>query len=226
MSEIRTWWRMAALGVIACTIALAPAAAEDAEDAAALVKEIMELSGWTRQIEQLPPVVEESLARQQNDDQLSPEARRVIQQFVTQAFQPELIYRHTVKAFLGRGPDLERLEATKRLLQTPLARKMTELELAAGGVEGQRRMRQYAATLSENLPSEARKSVIQKLDTATAGTEFATEMVALIWRPRKGAPTEKVILAKRVALASRPRPQPSDSAMKGKNMPKDTTRVP
>ncbi|MCZ6747728.1 MAG: hypothetical protein O7D96_00455 [SAR324 cluster bacterium] len=187
MSEIRIGWRVVPLGAVtwamACAIALAPAAADDAGDAEAaeaLVKEIMELSGWTRQIEQLPPVVEESLARQQNEDQLSPEARRVIRQFVTQAFHPALIYRHTVKAILGRGADLERLEATKRLLQNPLSRRMTELELAAGGVEGQRRMREYAATLSENLPSEARKSVMEKLDTVTAGTEFATEMVALI----------------------------------------------
>jgi len=107
-----------------------------------LIEQVMMKSGMTEMIEQLPGVAAMGLD-QQSSLLIS---RREYEQFrglYLQAFSASMI-RDTITNYLNDHYDAKRFVELLTMLRTPLAEKMTELEVQSSSVASQQQMMQSA----------------------------------------------------------------------------------
>jgi len=138
-----------------------------------LIEQIMMKSGMTEMIEELPGVAAMGF------DQQSPPPmdRREYEQFrgiYLQAFNASLI-RETITRYLNNHYDAKRFTELLTMLRTPLAEKMTELEVQASSVESQQQMMQSANTIMGQVSPE-RLALIRRLDKAQKATQSMLAM--------------------------------------------------
>lgn len=137
---------------------------------AATAQEVLELSGFREQVEQIPALIQVQLQQRQNS--LDPDVYAVVSRVLLESFRADSLYTTVVQRFAADA-DPERLNAVLEWLRSPLAQKMIRLEVEAGTPEGQQKLKDYAAALQGNPPAQIRLALVKRLDEATRTTELA-----------------------------------------------------
>ncbi len=140
---------------------------------AELIEQVMMKSGMTEMIEQLPGVAAMGFDQQSS----SLISRREYEQFrglYLQAFSASMI-RETITNYLNDHYDAKRFTELLTMLRTPLAEKMTELEVQSSSVESQQQMMQSANIIMGQVSPE-RLALIQQLDQVQQATQSLLAM--------------------------------------------------
>lgn len=145
------------------------AAKESNANLDAIIREVLRLSGDEEQLAQFPALLQGQLAQVQST--LPPKTYAVLSNAFAEAYRPEFLYAAVVEHFQANG-DSKALKAIREWLRTPLAEKMTRLQVEAGTLEAQQQLMEFAAGLEANPPSEARQRLVVRLDETVGVTEL------------------------------------------------------
>lgn len=164
-------------GVIHYTQTPPPAAAQAPANPAALVDEVLESTGVRRAIGQVPAQVQLGFQAgvRQRGAQISQAQLAGLTDIMVRAFTAEALYAHVRETFVAAA-DAQRLNAVLDFSRSPLARQMTDLELAAVSAEGAAQMRAFAERLKTSRPSPTRVDLVRRLDAATGVTDLAVDV--------------------------------------------------
>lgn len=160
-------------------VATAPALAlqsNQRDDAGAVIEQVMKLSGSNEQLEQLPKMMEADF-EQRRPAGISDADHERFKGIVRDAFNAPRMQLAMTNA-LRKEYDAKRFTELLKLLNTPIARKMTDLELAAATPQIQQELMQYAASLNTAPPAPQRVELIIKLIDAMSGVETLVNIQA------------------------------------------------
>lgn len=151
-------------------------ASSESIDKNKIVEEILELSGMKKQIENYPSLVQSQLAESQNKQK--PEVFAIVSKVMSESYKAETMYQ-VVLGNLIANFDMNHYTALLNWLHSPLSKKMSQLEEQASTPEALQEMREFAAKLQYNPPSQERIALVQALDEAVGGTNLSIEMITL-----------------------------------------------
>lgn len=174
--------------------------AESVESKDKIINQVIDDSGMSEMsemIEQLPAMVAMGFDQQP----APPISRHKFDKFrasCIDAFSPEKI-RKTVKDNFGAQYEEQRFSELLTLVNSPLAKKMTALEVEAGMPEAQQEMMRTGNVLMGQLSPE-RLVLIQTLDEAMSATEMGLDMQmmmaeAMMTNMNKIVPSERRMTA-------------------------------
>ncbi len=141
------------------------------------LEELMELSGINRMLDQIPGHFDMQI--EQRKAGLSPEQLRSFRAAVGRAYSPDRLKSAAV-ARLSRSVDRENVAATIDFLRSPLALKMTRLEIAASTAEAAQRMQEYGIEMEQAPPPPERLALIDRLEQAARSTETGLRLFSTI----------------------------------------------
>lgn len=153
-----------------------PAALPPATSLGALVDEVLDATGARRAIAQIPGQVQAGFqaSLRQQKAKVSPDQLTRLTDIMTRAFVADALYARVRNTFVTAG-DAPRLQAVLGFSRSPLARQMTDLELAAMSPEGLAQLQAFAERLKTSRPSE-RLDLIRRLDAATGATDLNVDV--------------------------------------------------
>lgn len=160
-----------------------PAPVVTPNDLPLLVDEVLDVSGARRAILQIPAGVQAGFqvgvgpARSRID----PEAMARLSDILMRAFAADTFYARVRDTFVKQA-DRERLAAVLELVNSPLARQMTELELAVGTPDQRAELMAFVERFKASRPPEARLALIRRLDAATGATEVTIDVALVVIR--------------------------------------------
>ena len=131
-----------------------------AESPRGLAEQLLERSGFSEQIAQIPLLLQQQLAALEQDESTSAEVQALVSGILLDTFEPKHLQEETVTNLLEQDARPERLRQVLGFLESALGRRLTALEVAAATPEGQRAIRDHAAGLAENPPAESRVILI------------------------------------------------------------------
>jgi hypothetical protein len=137
------------------------------------MQEIFRISGLEAQLGTLDQVVAASLAP--NLQGVPPAQAQVVQRAVLSEFNAPLL-KQQVESRLAKVHHPAHAAATLRWLRSPLARRITALEVAASSAESVREIERFAQNLPAQPPTPARVGLAREFDRATGWTEFALDV--------------------------------------------------
>jgi len=185
------------------TAVLAPCAAQ-AETPRELAEQIIEHSGFSQQIAQIPALLQQQLAAMERDESTPAEVKALVSKMLLDAFEAKRLRADTITILLEQDAHPERMKQVLAFLDSDLGKRLTALEVAAGTPEGQLAIRDYAAGLAEKPPVESRVILIARLERVTLSSALAVEMTAAMVeamfrglsaaRPKDEALTEEQIM--------------------------------
>lgn len=157
----------AALFAVVLLAGAAPAAAADARDA--LIDEVIELSGLGEQFEQIPLHIQAGIEQrpEQGDRQF---AQRLGHILIGGFSAPRM--RAAAAESLRRDYDETKFRAWIDMLQTPLVRRMAEMERQGTTAQAQEELKAYAPTLAAQAPDPQRLELLRRLADATGSAEI------------------------------------------------------
>lgn len=164
------------VGLLAAT-AVGAGAHGDNRDHAALVDEVLEHSGiknvFTLQFSREAPLSPEQRAG------LTPRDEAALKDIMRRAFQPDRMLGLVRRTFLTRF-DHERMAELATWLRSPLARKMTDLEVKASdpGLD----LTSFTVWTRGLPPPASRRRLIERIDQAASLTDGSFDLVAGILR--------------------------------------------
>jgi valyl-tRNA synthetase len=150
----------------------------DEGDRDRIIRQIIEISGLEKQIEQYPAIVISGIRNQQKGMEgkgVDREEYRKLVEAVEDSFRAELFYQEVYDR-MDRDFDPKHAEAVLKWISSPLSRKMAELEIASTTVEAVAATEAYAEQMAVTPPSRKRLELVQRLDRATRSTEHNREM--------------------------------------------------
>jgi hypothetical protein len=158
----------------ACCFAdpVAHAAASPGADVEA--NRLMEASGMAHSIRQIQPAMTGSFDQPQEG--LPDNVRLALREAAWLAFQPNPIIEQ-VRARLGATLTGPHLDKTLAWLESPVGRRITDLENAAAEPAAVSQIEDYAKELEKRAPSKRRTDLITQLMAATGSTEFSATML-------------------------------------------------
>lgn len=142
----------------------------------ALILELMDLSGIDATLRQLPDLLRAELD-QPPDPDLDATNYEVLRAVLLGAYRPEAL-RRGVREALAAGYDRERFSAFREMLASPLFRRMTALEVAAGTPEAQAEMEANEAALLAGAGPE-RLALVDRLDAAVGATDLTADLALM-----------------------------------------------
>ena len=145
----------------------------------AVVDQVMVESGMAEAIDQLPAMVAMGFDQQP----APPIGRREYERFresLLQVFEPVRV-RRIVVDHLNAEYEPERFAALVAMMKTPLAKKMTALEMAANTPQAQQEMMRMGNVIMGQAGSE-RLELVRKLDEAVSATEMAVDIQMMMAR--------------------------------------------
>ncbi|MBI4342777.1 MAG: hypothetical protein HY599_05370 [Candidatus Omnitrophica bacterium] len=160
-----------------CAGSSSAAAAEPAGDQAALIQEVIRLSGLQDQLDRIPEQMQGQL--EAHKDELSPAASTRIHAVMSSAFQRERL-RASVAETFSQHADAGRLQQAADWLRGPLGSRMTALELAASRPEAEAALRDFIEQLQAAPPSPARVVLAKRLSAATSATDAAIKLMTVM----------------------------------------------
>ena len=143
----------------------------------AVIAQIMAASGMDEILEQLPAIAAMGFDQQPPP----PVEREAFDKFRTAMLQPldPAKTKPALVRFIEKRYDTQRYAEVVALLNTPLSKKMTALELQASTPEAQQEMMQFANSMLSQ-PSPQRLALVKRLDKAQQATESMVEMQMMI----------------------------------------------
>jgi hypothetical protein len=142
----------------------------------ALIADLMDLSGMDVGLRQLSDLMRAELDRPP-DPELDPSFYEVLRAVLLGAYQPEPLRRGVMES-LAADYDPERFAAIRDLLESPLVRRMTALDVAAGTPEAQADMEANEAALLAGATRD-RLALVGRLDNALGATGLTTELALM-----------------------------------------------
>ncbi len=143
----------------------------------ALVQELYVKSGLAKQLQQVPLLIQASLDQPLDDfGQKLPESLiSTMKALVPWAFALENLKKPVLQELREKliTPDIKEV---LKWLDSPLGKKITQMEEAAATLEAQTAIDQYAMRMKSSPPTAARLKVIAQLDAASKATESAVEL--------------------------------------------------
>lgn len=146
-----------------------------------IVKEVLELSGMRKQVEQLPALVQMGTSQNPSIAKLSPQELANVQQAIAESFQPQWLYE-AVKAHVQQAYNAERFALLLKWYWSRLGWKISQLEIEASTPQGMQKMQQFAAQLSQKPALPGRLALIRRLEHATDATALHMEMVVSMFQ--------------------------------------------
>jgi len=149
---------------------------------------VMDLSGLTATIVQVPEQMQAGLhtSQQGNRGNISGTDYGALKKIFSDTFSAEAI-KHDVVEYLGQSYDKNRYTSLVELLQSPLAKRMTALEVATGTPDEFKNMLQYATGLATNPPSAERVALVAELDKVSHATKLTATLQIETLRSMLGA---------------------------------------
>ncbi|KAF0192762.1 MAG: hypothetical protein FD165_532 [Gammaproteobacteria bacterium] len=172
---------LAGFALIAVLCHAAMAAALDDKHKEILV--LLEHSGLTQVIEQLPQFIQEGMndSLQGQESEISRDDVSAISNILQQSFASDVIMHDTI-AHMELHYDKQRITHVLNYLTSPLGAKMIALEKASSTPASYEAMLDYAAKLEASPPDEGRVAVLLELDRASHTTELTVAMQLEIFR--------------------------------------------
>lgn len=184
--------------VVAVVLLLtATANAAPTDERAAQIDELLELTGLRRSLAQVPELAQMLVQKQAG--QLSPSDQARLAEGVARALRWEAL-GGPVRDALQAGFDPARVSTLLAWLRAPLARRLTDLEVAASSPEAQREIERLAAQLQTSRPPQTRIALIQRLDTASGSADMNVDFMVAIFKTM----AETVVRRQGVAATARP----------------------
>ena len=100
----------------------------------------------------------------------------LLSKIMKESYKAETIYRVVSNDLLSNF-DQNRISNILNWYHSPLAQKITQLEVRAFSPEALQEMRQFATNLESNPPQEARINLIQNLDSVVGATDLNIELI-------------------------------------------------
>lgn len=139
----------------------------------ALIKEALELAGVKNQIQQIPVLIQDQIAKRQGET--DPKAQATISKIMTEAYQAQEIYQVIENSFKYHF-DQKRLSAALEWLRSPLGKKVSGLELKVNDPGRIQELQKFSARLKEKPATKERMALVQRLDDAAGATQFSLHM--------------------------------------------------
>lgn len=171
MGRAREAYSLKAVGVAALLlVAFGAFAAEESDERTARIEEALRLSGAAAMLETLPELIGQQVDLGQ--PQLTPEVRRQVRAALDGAYDPARMNRELVDEVAKRHQAAP-LEGALAAMRSPLARKLTALEVEASQPEAAEELLAFAGRLPTNPPSPERHRLILRIDEITRSTDVA-----------------------------------------------------
>ena len=148
--------------------------AELTGDQAALIQDVIRLSGLQDQLDRIPGQMQAQLEARK--DELSAEASKRVQAVIAKAFDAKRLHVGAIEMFSQRA-DTERLQQVAQWLRGPLGSRMTALEVAATRPDAEPALREFMAQLQAAPPSPARLELAKRLSEATDAPDAALRLM-------------------------------------------------
>ena len=140
----------------------------------AAIAEALRLSGMEQAISQFgDPSLYLSLMQQK---QLTPQQAAEVRRMVMQSMRPERFQR-AVAASLKNGYPAASYPQLLQMLRSPLARRMTALELAQPDPKS---LQAFAAAFNQNPPAAQHVAAVNRIDQATGSSQLTVDVVAAV----------------------------------------------
>ncbi len=149
-----------------------PAAAKVEISPDKLVDELITVSGLSKQIERIPDQVIQG-ARQSSAKPRDKAVIAEVEKIMTEALKPER-FQQRVRDALKKDFDRKRVEGLIKTLNTPLMKKMAELE---GKDVKPDELAAFVRSLAKTPLAKERMQLLQGYDSTTKSSEFAAELV-------------------------------------------------
>jgi len=166
------------------------------------VDALMEASGLNRQLAQIPDRMRTQFLQQKGA--LPEKAQERAAEILGNAFEAQSLHK-LAREEIGVNYNAAHAVAVLDFLNTPLGKKVTEMEVHHGTPAGQEEYVKFKDMLSTNKPSEARMNLVGEFNEAARLSEQGLEMVismvmAMIsgmaeFAPREKQPSEEQIKA-------------------------------
>lgn len=160
-----------------------PAVAVDASEKQAELRVLLDHSGLTQVIEQVPLFIQSGMSDslQGHESGISSDDVAAISRILQQSFASDLILRDTLR-HMEVHYDQRRVAGVRKHLTSPLGEKMTRLEISSSAPAALDAMLEYAKKLQDSPPDDARVAVMTELDQASHTTELTVAMQLEIFR--------------------------------------------
>lgn len=142
------------------------------------IDEMLELSGLTKQVEQMPAAIKSGFIQQQQRGQskLTPENYDRLLKIVTDSYNASDLKQSMVDYFTAHY-DHDHVSAELTILHSPLSKKMTELETRASTPEALQEIQKYVQQLKSEPPAPERMALIGTLDRVAGTTDLNVEIL-------------------------------------------------
>jgi hypothetical protein len=138
-------------------------------DRAAVVEEILKLSGLKRQITDIPSQIQSSISGR--GAQLAHSTQQRMNEIVARSFRTDTLH-HTLKGNLLEEFKAGQLAVLLAWFRSPLSHEMVEHEARAASPDRVQQIRNFAMKLQHSPPPSSRLTAIDRLDSATKNTEL------------------------------------------------------
>ncbi len=147
----------------------------DKTDRDKLIAEVMEVTGLARQVVQVPDMIEGMTMAQVAQAPLM--IQQQFQSAVRHAYQPKVMSTQCI-AYLAARFDEQRFRNILAAWSTPLAKKFTEMEIAATSLEALQQMSVYAQELATQPLTTDRIALLKKFIEVTKTEKFSLDLSA------------------------------------------------
>lgn len=143
-------------------------------DKAEMIKELLELSGGKKQIENFPAMVVSGA--EQWRGKLTPQNFEKLISMIRESYNADVMYQD-VAGYLMSHFDEKHCTAFLDWLRSPLSRKMSKLEEQSSSLESLREIQIFSGKLQQTPPSNQRVQLMRELDQTLGASKFAIEMI-------------------------------------------------
>ncbi len=152
-------------------VAETPPLSPELEPHATIIKEILELNGLQKHLEGMQGLLKAQLVR--CTDTNSAEVCGRVQEVMLESFTPEIFYQSAVETLLANYDEAQ-LSKIREFVQTPLSKKLVDLEITAQNPASLPEKRGYIEHLMD--PTPERKKLIDRMEAATNQTEMTLNL--------------------------------------------------
>jgi hypothetical protein len=140
----------------------------------ALVDTVLEISGAKKQLVNIQSQAVDAYSWYK--DKLTPQLYDEGNRIIAQAYGSDKLYKSLSKYFMDNF-NRARLLAVKQYCESPLAQRITDLEIKASSQEGFQELKNFGDGLASSPPAPQRLELIKKLDKETQATELQLETI-------------------------------------------------
>lgn len=176
----------------------------------AQAEQLMDVSGMSAQIDEIPLIIGMTLQQQQAQLQMPDWQLQTLSDALESGFDP-VPMKADVRGHLEANLDGGDAKAAMAWLESPLGQRATELEARADSPAVRQAIMQRLQAGEGSGVSDARQALIDRFDAATRASDMAVEMVMGVQRGlltailrAAGAPAEQLDMALGQIKASRP----------------------